>query len=277
MQMSLERGDTLKDIFRSAGAIAAEVLEVSRVGVWLLLKDGSALQCVQLFENANLQMEGTLLHLSDFPAYFEALSHRKVISAEVAQHDPLMMELLDSYLRPLQITSMMDAPIFVAGRIVGVFSCEHTGDAREWSTEERDFAASIADILALKMRASEVEHLKSILQSSEERILALQKSDILGKIACEIAHDFRNVLTSISNCANALRLDGSPPDAKMQSLILESVQQGLAFCANLRSSAKNPTASQPSSMFPHSFKRCCPFCNRPVVLTTRLICKWRAR
>ena len=33
---------------------------------------------------------------------------------------------------------------------------EHVGPAREWTTEERDFAGSVADLLALKMKAAEL-------------------------------------------------------------------------------------------------------------------------
>jgi len=41
---------------------------------------------------------------------------------------------------------MLDASIFIGGEVVGVLCHEHTGPLREWTTEERDFAGSMADL-----------------------------------------------------------------------------------------------------------------------------------
>ena len=67
---------------------------------------------------------------------------------------------------------MLDAPIRVGGRMVGVLCNEHVGTARAWTPEEERFAGSIADFVALalesnKRRESE-EQLRAMVAALEE-------------------------------------------------------------------------------------------------------------
>ena len=240
-QLTIESGMTLPDIFREVCRIAAETVGVERVGVWLMVQEQEALQCAVLYE-ASLQSysEGSVLRSSDFPTYFAALKHRKIIPAEVAQHYPLTHELVESYLNPLNITSTLDAPILVAGEVSGVICCEHTGPVREWSTEERDFVESVADLLGAKTRAAEVQQLQGLLKLSEERMASIEKSDALARMAMGIAHDFRNILTVIQNCAELVGMtDLTPAVKKHCDLISQAVSRGTQFVQELAEFGKS--------------------------------------
>ena len=243
-QLTIESGLTLLDIFREACRIASETLTVERVGVWLMLPGQEALQCAVLYERCSQSFsEGTILQSSDFPTYFTALKQRKIIPAEVAQHNPLTNELVESYLKPLNITSILDAPILVAGEVSGVLCCEHTGTVREWSTEERDFVESVANVLAAKTRAAEVQQLQNLLKLTEERIASIEKSDALARMAMGIAHDFRNILTVIQNCAELIGMnDLQPPIKRNCDLITQAVSRGTQFVKELADFGKgSPT------------------------------------
>ena len=52
---------------------------------------------------------------------------------------------------------MMDAPIRVGGKLVGILCHETVGREKEWSLEEQNFASSMADTLALYIEAWERE------------------------------------------------------------------------------------------------------------------------
>ncbi len=240
-QLTIESGMTLVDIFREVCRIASETLRIERVGVWLMTQGQETLQCVVLYEASSQSFsEGTVLQSADFPTYFTALKQRKIIPAEVAQHNPLTNELMESYLKPLNITSVLDAPILVAGEVSGVFCCEHTGPAREWSTEERDFVESIANLLAVKTRAAEVQQLQSLLKLTEERIAAIEKSDALARMAMGIAHDFRNILTVIQNCNELIGISEVPPQIKRNcELISQAVVRGTQFVRELADFGKS--------------------------------------
>ena len=70
---------------------------------------------------------------------------------------------------PLGITSMLDAPIRVAGRVAGVVCHEHVGPPRDWSPAEQSFAGSIADLAALALEAAERARTGVALRKSEEK------------------------------------------------------------------------------------------------------------
>jgi signal transduction histidine kinase len=86
-----------------------------------------------------------MLQVADFPHYFAALKVRKTVSTESAGHDPRTIELQETYLAPLGITSLLDGPILIDAEIQGVVCHEQIGSMREWTTEGRDFAGSVAD------------------------------------------------------------------------------------------------------------------------------------
>lgn len=156
-KLCIKDGVALDRVFHQVTEEAARALNVECVGRWLLIDQRHALRCVELFElSKEMHSAGMTLQAGDFPSYFDALEQRKTIPAEVAATDPPTSCLADVYLAPLGITSMLDATIFVAGEIVGVICHEHVGPAREWSTEERDFAGSMADIIGVKIRVAEL-------------------------------------------------------------------------------------------------------------------------
>jgi signal transduction histidine kinase len=196
---------TLRDVFRRACELSARAMGVERVGVWLHVDNNTAIRCANLFElSKNEHSEGAILLVADFPGYFAALKSRKAIPAELATSDPRTAELADAYLRPLNISSMLDAGIRLNGELVGVICHECVGPPREWTTEMRDFAGSIADLIALKMSTAALNELKDAFRRQEERMIALEKADALAQMAAGIAHDFNNLLAAISGTAELL-------------------------------------------------------------------------
>ena len=51
----------------------------------------------------------------------------------------------------------------VAAELVGVVCHEHVGPPREWTTEARDFAGSVADLLAVRIQSARVNELKAAI------------------------------------------------------------------------------------------------------------------
>jgi PAS domain S-box-containing protein len=135
---------------------SSNTLGVERASVWLLEDDQSKLVCLDLYEaSAESHSEGMELAAADCPAYFGALESDRTITARLADRDPRTRELARSYLLPLGITSMLDAPIRKGGLTVGVVCHEHVGPARRWTIEEQNFAGSIADLVSLALEQQE--------------------------------------------------------------------------------------------------------------------------
>ncbi len=132
--------------------VAAATLGVARASVWLREQDGRAIRCIDLYDAARGEhSSGTVLLFEAAPRYFEALSEMDVIAAHDARTDSRTSELREGYLDRLGVSSMLDAPIRVGGRIVGVLCNEHTGPARQFGPDEESFAVAVANLIALHL------------------------------------------------------------------------------------------------------------------------------
>ncbi|MFO0549096.1 MAG: GAF domain-containing protein [Polyangiaceae bacterium] len=144
------------DAVRRLNEASAKAIEVARVSTWLLDRGGSKITCLDLFERASgRHSSGIELFERDYPSYFRALAHERTILATNALTDRRTSCFAKSYLTPLGIGAMLDAPIWVDGRMIGVICHEHVGGPRLWVPEEESFALVIAGLLATFM---EVKH-----------------------------------------------------------------------------------------------------------------------
>ncbi|MFO0755427.1 MAG: GAF domain-containing protein [Byssovorax sp.] len=129
---------------------AARTLGVERVSVWLYDERRTKIVCQELYAlGSGHHGDQTELWSADFPSYFAALETERTIAADNAHTDPRTAEFSASYLTPLGINSMLDVPIRVAGKMIGVVCHEHVGPARKWTADEENFAYLMANFVAL--------------------------------------------------------------------------------------------------------------------------------
>ncbi|MBD2770782.1 GAF domain-containing sensor histidine kinase [Iningainema tapete] len=151
---------------------AANTLKVERVSVWLYNSDRSKIHCLKLYEKSlNRYTSGMQLKAVSYPAYFKALETQRTIAAHDAYTDPRTSEFAVEYLPALGVTSLLDAPIWQEGEMVGVICHEHTGTIRQWTLAEQNFAGCIADLISLALEASERQKAQTTL-AKRERYLA---------------------------------------------------------------------------------------------------------
>ena len=203
---------------------AAETLELERAGIWLYSEDFSRITCVDLFErSAQKHSGGQVLTAADYPDYFHALGEQRAIAADDASSDPRTREFTDSYLAPLGITSMLDAPIWFGGKMAGVICSEHIGEARRWTLEEQQFSASLADYVTLSIEAQHRRRAERELQQAhdelerrvEERTVQLraaqaqlvqsEKMASLGMLVAGIAHEINTPVGAIHSMHDTLQ------------------------------------------------------------------------
>jgi PAS domain S-box-containing protein len=171
----------LKTVVQQLTEAAASTLEVRRASVWVFDDRHQLLKCLDLFDmQAQSHVEGQQLRVEDYPGYFQAIEKNRSVAAHDARTDERTREFLQPYLLPLGITSMLDAPIRIAGAVVGVVCIEHVDTARTWVPEEEQFIASIADFVSLSIKRQELRQADarirdqaSLLDQARDAIVAL--------------------------------------------------------------------------------------------------------
>lgn len=191
-------------------------LGIERAGIWLYNEDKTAIICMDLFERSKcVHSSGIVLYAKDYPVYFEYLQEERTLAASNAHKNPATREFSDVYLKPLNINSMLDAPIRKNGKVVGVVCCEHVNTFKRWSLNDESFAGSIADLVARSMTSADRvraqselrelnENLEKIIEQrtlelDAQRAVSMQASKLasLGEMSAGIAHEINTPLTSI--------------------------------------------------------------------------------
>ncbi|HEY9810953.1 MAG TPA: adenylate/guanylate cyclase domain-containing protein [Halomicronema sp.] len=182
--------------YREITQNASHTLSVERASIWHYNADKTCLKCINLYQQSlKKHSSGTEILAADFPAYFKAMESDRAIAANYARTDPRTKEFCESYLIPCGITSMLDVPIRVAGRTVGVVCLEQVGKARKWALEEQNFASYLGYIAALSIEASDRKQAQEALRQEQEKVERL----ILNILPAPIAERLKQNYTSIAD------------------------------------------------------------------------------
>lgn len=158
VELISQRGSILNDpnaTMRRIVETASNVLDVERVSVWFLDGNQTMIKCGDLWERKTRKhSSGTTLFERDFPLYFAALREERTIAAHDAHKDPRTAGFSQTYLTPLGISSMLDVPIWVRGKMIGVLCHEHIGRPRKWDDDQENFAYLMSNFVALALERS---------------------------------------------------------------------------------------------------------------------------
>jgi two-component system cell cycle sensor histidine kinase/response regulator CckA len=222
-------GVSLRQVWEDLAELVTNALDIDRVGVWVLIDQGCAIRCRYLFQRSNHQTyQGAVLRAQDFPEYFRAIEARRTIAATHASSSELTQELREAYFDPLGITSTLDAPIYVEGRVVGVVCHEHTGLPREWTGAECDFASSVADNLSRLYQEHEAASAQTALRAYETHLMELHRMEAIGRVAAGVAHDFRGIMSAALGFAELIRRapNVSSDVDRYATRIIDAMQRG---------------------------------------------------
>ena len=90
--------------------------------------------------------EALLIDRWSFPGYFAALDKKRVIRASDALNDPATKDLTELFLKPFNIKSLLDVPIFQGDKLTGIICCEQTAEIKRWSDDEVAFVSTVAEL-----------------------------------------------------------------------------------------------------------------------------------
>ncbi len=211
----------------------------------------SVIECLDLYDaGSDAHQREQRLAKVDFPSYFRALGENRAIAAHDAHRDPRTSEFSESYLRPNSISSMLDAPIWLEGKMVGVVCNEHVGPSRVWTPEEERFAASVADFASLTLEAHQRFRAEQDLRSAHDELetrveqrtaqlarmnVAYREEIVERRLAQEALAVRLRYEEGLAACSKTLLTESDSASAlpgALRQLLLASEASGVYLCEN---------------------------------------------
>ena len=101
------------------------------------------------------------------------LKNLKCVNADDPLTDPRTAGYVETYLKPLRITSMLDAVIQLSRTSLGILCFEHVDKPHHWEQDETSSASQLADKLALALLSRMRIRAEVESRASEARFRAL--------------------------------------------------------------------------------------------------------
>ncbi|MCL2006033.1 MAG: response regulator [Planctomycetaceae bacterium] len=191
----------------AANLIAQEscrALDVHRVGIWIMLEDAKILRSVSYYDISTGQYAvQDDFDLSDRENYFNFLVSERLIIANDRETVDTKLNLADGY--GPNLCAVLDAPIRIDGKLAGVVCveqdyCEQYPENREWTLEEQNFAASLADLMSLAISSAE---------RREARDMAEKASKAKSAFLAMMSHEIRTPMNAIWGITEILMQSGA--------------------------------------------------------------------
>lgn len=227
---------TTQQAVEDIARLTAHTLRVSRVSVWTYDKSAQTLTSVVCYELATEKfLKKATLDLTQYPQYELALNTTRIIDAPDARNHVSTKDFTESYLRPLDIYSMLDVTFSLDGELSGLICCEQQRASRIWKAEDIIFTSSVADITSLAYRsaqrrdyerrlrqqAKEIARMNELLEERvQQRTAELRnRNEQLTEYAFINSHLLRSPVSKILGLINLLDLDKEgDPKVMMQHL-----------------------------------------------------------
>lgn len=198
-------GKAIEEILQQS----SRTLGVNRVNAWLADKEFYSIRCIGSYvaDTKSFHEEKGFTR-DELPAYFDLLQTEEAIVCHNTATDPKVKELIDIYIRPYSITSMMDIPIRIDGKMAGVICFEHTGPKRTWDIHEQKYALFVAQLISLALETEQKQNSNRELQTLLKEVNHRTKNNIniaisLLKLQADNARDtFHREL--FEECTNRL-------------------------------------------------------------------------
>lgn len=214
-KLHLLKRDDIDEIMIEFSKRILTALKIERMSAWLLNPEGTAIISVGEYDlRRRTFKKNSVISKHEHRAYFEAISHNKILLVENTYQHPSTIEFTEDYLRPNDIISLMDIPLRISGELIGIMCFEKTGNTeRVFNEKEQAFAFSISLVFASNMEA---RHRRAAQDKLET---ALHEKDLLIK---EINHRVKN---NFAILISLLRIRKAQSNSIETKTLLEEYEQ----------------------------------------------------
>ena len=186
----IRTGD-ITSISKEILTIGAHFLKIERANCWLVNLDLTKLDSILSYErSSSIYSVEPSIFFDSIPNYIQRLYKNDIIISLDARNEEFNRELLENYLIPNNIYSMIEVPLFIAGDFKGVICFEQTDHMREWSIDEQHFALALAQLLVQTIENKEKNSYREQLEISIQ-----EKNEILKELNSRV----RNYLSTLNS------------------------------------------------------------------------------
>ncbi|WP_418637558.1 PAS domain S-box protein [Winogradskyella sp.] len=148
-------GTNYKEALNKITALSAKTLNIERVSILKFNNVNSEMICEKLYNQKKDTYEsGEVYSRKGNDRFFEALIKNEIVAASDALNHELSEGFID-YLATLNIKSKLSIPIQGINEVYGILCFEQVDVLHEWSTDEEEFATSIANLVSLMIQSTE--------------------------------------------------------------------------------------------------------------------------
>ncbi|NBW36835.1 MAG: hybrid sensor histidine kinase/response regulator [Cytophagia bacterium] len=113
--------------------------------------------------------------VAGYQLYYEVLYAEKIVAVEdVFLHD-LTRQNTEDYFIPQNIKACMDVPYYIGGNLGGTVSFENHAETRKWTSQDKNFAKALADIVTLAIESAWRREYEEKIREQNEAISQINK------------------------------------------------------------------------------------------------------
>ncbi len=126
-----------------------ETMSADRVSAWLRNKDGTGINCLDLYQiKGKSHIVRKCILFEEFQEFFDWLNSSRIVRIDDTDNETRVDTMRERFINPLKIRSIINVPMRINGEVVGYIFVSAVRKPRFWKVHELDFVAAVGDQLA---------------------------------------------------------------------------------------------------------------------------------